>query len=1423
MKYHVRTLLEATRLSSIALVAAASILAGCDSNLDYHSVVPARAPAHETTSSGQTDVDRAQHLVDENGVPFLEIDGSGKQRHPAWIALYALAYADREIYDSRLAGSKSDEKFQATLGWLEQNLQQDSSGQWVWQYEFDSTYNDISIKAPWSSAFAQAVGIQAFVVAYERSGDSRYLKLARKAAQALFTPLAEGGFLFEAYGDVWFEEIPVPIDNPGHILNGHMRVLLALSDLHKASNDGEIATWLKRGTDTLYRWLPKFDTGYWLRYDLNPRKAELLFRLANPYGYPNHTLAVDKITLRDPLSKAEVTVNVGDAGDSEGPVRIAGTHWGQPEQLAGRTIRRLVPAALDEKPDEMRPPHTYFYLTLPGEWQNNQRDQWYELVVEYYDDAAANITVQQRSVAPGRTFRDMRDGDLHLTGEGHWRKWTVPVRPSDLGYWVGNSYGEKHHAYLKSLSTRDERFLPWSAAAKGYLAFVENIDQGKQVTPSANIELPKQTPLLPIYSLDPNGVIMMHIGTDEEGRGSNQRGRSDEDPGHAVYSPYLIGEQLISGPQMPGAASFMKKDPNLILREPALKWLLDENNHISIDNAAIYTYPFDNAYNDIASNAPWPSAFGQAYVLKSLAYAYQEKIGNDIQVIKAIKKTGNAFSVHLSKGGIVHTDRSRKVWYEEVPNASHVLNAHLVSIPEIAEASRITDDAELASLSNKGIYSLKEQLHLFDTGYWLRYDQNPKKELLLQLDWLDGEKSPLIDEVLLQNPQTGHYVRLDIGSPEDSKGSAQMAGAEWKGEQTVDGRSVRPFSNGYQVRPEAVPGGARHNVFFRLPLPDREFEDAFDVPEHRLVIRYKDVSKGTFAFKIQVIHEGNHLVFAPLRGGIWNLQGDQQWKEDVFTIRPQDMGWYKGPDYQKYEVEQLQRIANLTNDWFFYQYADRHRYFFELQKKGVSAIREQRAAVDTQPISLSVIDAGETYPGHGFDNALDGDPNDDYTAGVEGSDGYVVLELDREASLSAIRLHWESSENRATQVNVREVLTDGTLGSSLMEGDPGPGQAATLPLLPNDRVKRLRIDFGDFVGQPRILLRQIEAISTAPDASPSPIEQSHVKSSEQFLGGNDPNNPLYVFRTPVTWEIKRLSDQLANGLSTNHAKILRFMDYISQFKVGIDGDGTPDATIQTRTGACGTFTGTLLALAASQGMPGRYINLMNYPQNMGHTVAEIFHDGHWHLYDPTYNGWYVDRNDPSARPLPFDRIKHLYETAPDQVKFISMTYRFGRDEFSGENIFTRANPIGVIGPSNPFVFPLNIDIKNNPIIRKEDIGVKNQGASYIGAAGVNHNHDWTVSSLTPGQQYVFNITPSGLGGDIFPVDRSFRIHVDIKGGQLLSSELVSADFSVPSPPLGIRFTADAEKVSLRIRHPYKGPDFRYMSIEQYEIKILDKD
>lgn len=1044
----------------------------------------------------QTDVDRAEHLVDSKGVPLLKIAGIGEKHHPAWVAIYALAYAGAEVYDPKLANLRNPEKFDACIAWLEQNLKKQPNGPWLWEYGFDSTYNDISIKAPWSSAFAQATGIQAFVAAYKRTGNDKYLKLANKAAQSLFMPLDKGGFLFQTGNDIWFEEIPQPIDNPSHILNGHMRVLLALKELADASGDTTIASWLKRGTDTLYRWLPRYDTGYWLRYDLNPRKNDLLFRFANPYGFANHPLAVDKITLRDPISKQEVVLDVGKQGDAEGANRIAGIHWGQIETLAGKTVRRLTPATLENKPNEMAAPHSYFYLALPGEWKDNLRDQWYEMTIDYYDDTAANITVQQRAVSPGSTFRDMRDGDLHLAGAGQWRKWIVPVRPTDLGYWVGLSYADKHAKYLNHLTKQFKLLRPWADIARGYSNRESLNVRAYQKTQPARVSLPQQTPMV-LFSLDKaTGLLLQHsashntelsdgfpVMTFDPIKGNVLK--SHVNPG--LVNPQGVAEQLAKGELYFEEANreiYSSKnypygyrfDTNEVKRRPAYDWLSNPDNQASkkVSGIEFLTWParFGNAYNDIVTEPPWPSAFTQALIVKAL---FSEGVKIDDARAKELGKRGlHAFKVDVSDGGVSSIDSGGGVFFEEVPNNTHVLNAHILSINELSKIGIDFNNNLARALSSNGVNTLRENLYKFDTGYWLRYDQNPKKELLFQIDWLNGDASPLLESIELLNPITASKTSLKLGNVGDFDGSVRISGSDWNSQTVIDSRTVRSFSNGYKLRKKSVKGGARHNVFYVGMLPENNYENYFNVPEHKLVIRYKDVAAGRFAVKIQPIHEGNFLSFITLRGGILNMTGDQQWKEAVIMVRNQDIGWYKGPDYQAYEVEQLRRIAKATSNWFFDQYADRHEYFLKEQRAGRSVIIEPAASTISVP-KLVIKRETPTYPRHGFVNALDGDPNNNYVAGIEGEKESVVeISLDSAVFPTELRIVWESPQNFAKSVKVY-AISDKPENQVLIGDSQSTNLPVTrIPLRVNTTIQNIRVSFSQFSGQPRLLLRQLE-------------------------------------------------------------------------------------------------------------------------------------------------------------------------------------------------------------------------------------------------------------------------------------------------------------------------------------------------------------
>lgn len=881
----------------------------------------ALAPVEATPQ--QTRMQDAAHRFDGDGVSEITIEGVGRVRHPAWIALYALAYGGAPAYTADHAVAPDAAKFDASIAWLEKNLVQNARGQWVWEYPFDSTYNDISIAAPWNSAFAQATGIEALLLAYARHGDRHYLETALKAAQVLFVPLAEGGQLFRQGEDVWFEEIPEPRGNPGHILNGHMRAVMALHQLAKASGDATVAQWAKAGADTLYRWLPRYDSGYWLRYDLNPRKQELLFRLAEPYGREGLPLAIESIALHDPVSKRTHRITVGDAAAFEGANRLAGVHWTAPETVDGKVVRRLVPAAIAE-PDGMGAPHSYVYFSLPGEWADNRRDGWYEIELRYYDEKPGYLALQQRSIAPGVNFRDMRDGDLMLNGEGVWRSWKIPLRPTDLGYPVGNLYALKHAEYLADIAAWDARFKPWATAASAYDRAANRMAAQAEMVIEKKT-LPTQTPMLPIFSFDADGVVMQHQADNDSRFGKDGIYDRTSSKGTPVYTPYIVAEQLVHGQALGG---YYTNAIEHVKRKPALRWFSKTKNQFRTHGAVLYRYPFDNVYNDVVSKAPWASAFGQAAVLKALLFADEHKVGSDVRGLMLAVAKG--FTVDIAQGGIRSTGRDGTHFYEEVPNGSHVLNGHLLSTVVLKQVADLLKNDALAGLHADGLESLRERLHLFDSGYWLRYDLNPKKELLLQFDWLEGEQSPLLGQVHFTNPATGHGVKGGLGTRNSDAKDApvRISGTDWQERTRVDGKPVRGFQNGYRKHATALQGGTRQNAYLFLQLPDAIAPNEEVLP-HLLTLRYKDIAPGRFAINIRSIHEGNYLALVPLRQGVLTMVGDGAWKEAHLTIRPQDMGWYKGPDYQQYEVEQLHLLAENTGDWFFAQYAQRHADFLK--------------------------------------------------------------------------------------------------------------------------------------------------------------------------------------------------------------------------------------------------------------------------------------------------------------------------------------------------------------------------------------------------------------------------------------------------------------------------------------------------------------
>lgn len=1046
-----------------------------------------RNSSKETQQAEQTQVENAEIWVDENGIPVMDIKNIGEIRHPAWIGIYALQYGGYEsFYETET--EIDQKKFDNCINWLKENLEELCNGCQAWLYTFDSTYNDVSIEAPWYSAFGQAVPIEALVEHYHQTGDEESLLAAQKAAEILFVDVEDGGLLFQSGEDIWFEEIPSR-KNPPHILNGHMRVLIALQKLYDATGDATYLEWYKKGAATLERWLPRYDTGYWLRYDLNPKKQELLFRLNNKYGYQLEPLAIDTIGLTDLVSGESVWIDVGaetDAFNEEEGSGIAGNDWGQAEELEGRTVRKLmetVPATSGEEQDgSMQQPYTYFYLNLPGEWTDHLRTDWFELTIVYKDENPGNMNVQMRSIAPGDAFVDLKDGDLLLTGSGEWREWKIPVRTTDLGWWTGGVYAEKHMQYLDWLDDYTPELHIWTKTARGYLNG-EILPENYEILEKEQTEMLEQVPPVPVYSLDEKGVVRQHIAS-EKTIFTNGIWDKSSGGGIPVYSPYIVAAQALGefsnwaiynlkenmyfDPEKWGGYDWVYPDEVERIRpENAYIWLYE--NAYEVGDSLLWAFNYKNCYNDLVQEDGWVSAFSQRYIIDAFI-----KLGDEETALKA----GYAYGYGTGEGGLNSVSKEGNIWYEEVPNNSHILNAHLASLVALEKINQRWPDKKIEQLYEKGISSLVENLYRFDTGYWTKYDMNPKKNLFLQFDWKGDGVSPMFDTIRLYDPVTNTATEIDVGEAGDFDSSVSyLSGMEWMTEQIVDGRSVRQFANGYSVHGERVSGGTRHNAYVNILLPQTEQEDYFNIQMHKLILVYKDTAKGELKINSQSINEGDYLQFSEIPGSVVECVGDNQWKTAVIDVRPQDMGWYMGEDYQAYHNEQLELIAGKTQHWLLKQYLEKWEYYLESYQNQQDVIVKDKITEYADISSeLQILDSGSTYEGFGLENSLDGDSGDDYTAFVEvPEEQYFLLGLEQSAEIEEIQIEFESEDNFAEDYEIIFYLDGEEVKRQTVSGQDQRKQFIICDSVVADS---FRVAANTFHGQTRLLVRDIKIFGT---------------------------------------------------------------------------------------------------------------------------------------------------------------------------------------------------------------------------------------------------------------------------------------------------------------------------------------------------------
>ncbi|MFH0806283.1 MAG: D-glucuronyl C5-epimerase family protein [Candidatus Brennerbacteria bacterium] len=204
----------------------------------------------------------------------------GRQYNPLAIGQYGLGNWNRYL-STRNPRNLAEAKAQAE--WLVNNLTQNEKGVKVWKHEFPWHYK-YPLAAGWFSSHAQGTGISLLARLYKETNDGRYLKTAKEAFPALATEIKNGGVQYhDAEGGVWLEEYIVP--EPTRILNGYLWALWGVWDYWLLTKEESAHELFHACIATIVRNLPKYDLGFWSRYDLS---RQLLPMIASPYYHSLH-------------------------------------------------------------------------------------------------------------------------------------------------------------------------------------------------------------------------------------------------------------------------------------------------------------------------------------------------------------------------------------------------------------------------------------------------------------------------------------------------------------------------------------------------------------------------------------------------------------------------------------------------------------------------------------------------------------------------------------------------------------------------------------------------------------------------------------------------------------------------------------------------------------------------------------------------------------------------------------------------------------------------------------------------------------------------------------------------------------------------------------------------------------------------------
>lgn len=221
-------------------------------------------------------LNRLIHSFDKDGIPLNSayIDVKNKQLHyyPISIGQYGLS-----IFHAykRTGSEEKKEHFLRIAEWFYKNRVEENRLGCYWTTEVDKP--EYKVFRPWKSAFTQSRALSILSRAWQITGEEKYLLVCEKTLKTFLTPVSKGGVAVNKYGDkdnnyCIYEEYVA--EKPTRVLDGHIFSLLGLYDFIRATKKTNSTSYqqadelFNKGVDGLIELLPKYDMGYWIRFNL---------------------------------------------------------------------------------------------------------------------------------------------------------------------------------------------------------------------------------------------------------------------------------------------------------------------------------------------------------------------------------------------------------------------------------------------------------------------------------------------------------------------------------------------------------------------------------------------------------------------------------------------------------------------------------------------------------------------------------------------------------------------------------------------------------------------------------------------------------------------------------------------------------------------------------------------------------------------------------------------------------------------------------------------------------------------------------------------------------------------------------------------------------------------------------------------------